>query len=60
MSAGWRCYRMAVLDKLTYLLHSGSDTFDSKVKRNSTKMRRILATKYLLRGKNQAEIDTSL
>ena len=40
-------------DKLASLLYSGGDEFGKKVKRHSPKMRRIIATKGLVRGKHQ-------
>ena len=44
---------MALLDKLASLLYSSGDKFDKKVKKHSPKMRRIIATKGLVRGETQ-------
>ena len=53
MSRGWQLWRMALLDKLASLLYSSGDKFDKKVKKHSPKMRRIIATKGLVRGETQ-------
>lgn len=41
-----------LLDKLAFLVYSGDDKSDEKVKRHCPKVRRIIATTGLVRGKS--------
>lgn len=48
-------WKMTLLDKLAFLLYSRGDTFDKNIKRHNAKVRRIIATKGLVRGKNPCD-----
>lgn len=43
------------LDKLASLLYSRNDKLDRKVKRHNSKVRRLLTTEVLVRGKNPCD-----
>lgn len=49
---GGNVWENNALDKLAFLLYSVSDKLDKKVKRQNCKVRRLIATKGSVRGKN--------